>query len=293
MKRLLITGASGYLGTRLCHVAARRFDVTALVHTHALAAPGVEARVDLTDPEAVQSFVRARSPDAIIHAAAVNPGGDEAQMWRVNRDGSGAIAQAACAVGARLVHVSSDVIHSGREGPYADDAVPSPINVYGATKAAGEAAVCTALPCSAIVRTSLIYGLDRIDRVTGDFLQRFEKGEEVRLFSDSVRQPVWIETLCDALLRFVDNDYAGTVNVVGSQPLSREQFGMRLLSFWNAPNLDRVRACRAREVAPTMPLDLRMTVAHGEKLLGMPFPGVDEVLGRHGRGGTRDEPRCP
>ncbi len=284
MQRLLITGASGYLGSRLCELAAERFQVTAVVFRHSLATPRCESLLlDLTDAEAVARRITELRPFAIVHAAAVNPGGEEQAMWRVNRDGSAAVARAAHACGARLVHVSSDVVHSGRNGPYSDAAEPTPINAYGETKAAGEREVRCACPAAAIVRTSLIYGLTAPDRVTEGFLRSLTRGEPLRLFSDSVRQPVWIETLCEALLKLVAAPVSGTLNVAGGQVLSREEFGRRLLQYWNAPNQHLIQSCRAADVAPRMPLDLRLHIKQAEQSLGMTFPGVDTVLQRSGR----------
>jgi len=288
MQRLLITGASGYLGSRLCALAAERFQVTAAVHHHPLAAIGCKAlQLDLRDANAVAQQIAQLRPEAIIHTAAVNPGGAEQAMWQVNRDGSAAIARAANACGARLVHVSSDVVHSGRAGPYQDDASPTPINVYGETKAASENEVRLACPAAAIIRTSLIYGLHVPDRVTTGFLENLRRGELVRLFSDSIRQPVWIETLCAALLKLAVLPLQGVLNVAGNQALSREEFGRRLLRYWGAPNEQLIQSCRAAEVAKTMPLDLRLTIDKAERLLGMTFPGVDAVLA--GRLGARPE----
>jgi dTDP-4-dehydrorhamnose reductase len=83
----------------------------------------------MTDREAVMRLILDLSPQAIIHTAAINPGrGSEAEMRQVNIKGSHNVAEGAVAVGARLIHLSSDVVHSGRNAPYTDDTPPSPIN---------------------------------------------------------------------------------------------------------------------------------------------------------------------
>ena len=199
-------------------------------------------------------------------------------MMSVNANGSRHIAEAAAEVGARLVHVSSDSVHNGQQGPYSDDVPSSPINGYGRSKAVAEAVVVEANPQAAIVRTSLIYGLTEMDRGTAGFVKRIEVGEAVTLFSDAIRQPVWVNSLSEALLKLATLGFAGTRNVAGRQAMTREEFGRKMLDWWKIDLRGLVRSGRARDVAEPIPLDLRLTTDKAEGLLHMLFPGVDEVL---------------
>ncbi|MCB9100414.1 MAG: sugar nucleotide-binding protein [Anaerolineales bacterium] len=279
-KTLLLTGASGYLGQ---HVAVRAAERYHLYSTFGANPAGITAgqpvQLDLGDRAAIHQTINQLKPQAIIHAAAVNPGsGDAAAMQRINTDGSRYVAEAAVAVGARLVFVSTDVVHSGLQPPYADDAAPTPINDYGRSKAAAEAAVAEVDPSAAIARTSLIYGLEKMDRGTAGFVERLESGQTLILFSDVIRNPVWVESLAEALLKLVERDFAGTLNVVGRQAMSRELFGRRLLAYWGIETGSRVQPGRAVDISATIPLDLRLTCAKAEQLLQMTLYGVDEVL---------------
>jgi dTDP-4-dehydrorhamnose reductase len=280
---ILITGGSSYLGRHLTVRAAKRFEVfTTYYHHPGRILAGEPRPLALTDRTAMLQLVEELAPPrAIIHAAAINPGGDEATMMRVNAEGSRYVAEAAVSVGARLVHVSTDVVHSGQNGPYADEAVPSPLNLYGRSKAAAEAAVAAVDPGAAIVRTSLIYGLEEMDRGTAGFVKRLESGQPLTLFNDVIRQPVWVETLSEALLKLVELEFGGLLNVVGRQALTREEFGREMLAWWGVDYGDLVDSGRAADISDTIPLNLRMSVTKGEQLLQMPFPGVDEVLARH------------
>jgi dTDP-4-dehydrorhamnose reductase len=277
---ILLTGASGYLGQHLALRAAARCQLySAYSRQPNKITAGQPVKLDLTGRAEVLALVRQIRPQAIIHAAAINPGhGDAATMWRVNVEGSRYVAEAAVEVGARLVAVSTDVVHDGQAAPYADDAPPSPLNDYGRSKAAAEAAIMAVDPTAAIVRTSLIYGLARMDRGTESFVERLAAGEPLLLFSDVVRNPVWVESLAEALLRLVANNYAGLLNVAGRQALTREAFGRRMLAYWQVDPGDQLSAVCAAEISATIPLDLRLAVDQAERLLGMTFPGVDEVL---------------
>jgi dTDP-4-dehydrorhamnose reductase len=204
-------------------------------------------------------------------------------MMQINAEGSGYVAEGAVAVGARLIHVSSDLVLSGQNAPYDDEALPSPINVYGRSKAVAEAAVAEVDPQAAIIRPSLIYGLDEMDRGTAGFVARLESGQPLVLFNDVIRQPVWVESLVEALLKLIKVNFGGVLNVVGRQPLTREEFAWRMLDWWQVDRRELLQSGRAADISDTIPLDLRMFVAKAERLLNMSFPGVDEVLAMSGK----------
>lgn len=280
-KKLLITGGSGYLGRHLSVLAAEDYIVHATCHTHpSQIKAGIPHQLDLTDRNAVLTLIKHLQPDAIIHTAAINPGQPAKLMVPVNRDGSRHIAEGATDVGARLVHVSSDTVHSGLNAPYADDAIPTPVNEYGRAKAAGEAAVAEINPSAAIVRTSLIYGLEEMDRGTTGFAERLLAGEELILFQDHLRQPIWVETLSLALLKlaFERTDFSGLLNVAGEQVLTREAFARKMFTWWQIDPAGQVKAGNAADLPGGQVSDLRLLLERARAMLQMSLPGVDEVL---------------
>lgn len=278
--RLLITGASGYLGRRLAlRAPAREVFAGYGRHGESITA-GQPVELDLLRPESAAEVLRRIRPDVVIHTASINPGGPEEAMDAVNAEGSRWLARAAAEIGARWVHVSTDVVHDGRRAPYADDEAATPAGAYPRSKAAAERAVLEALPGAAIVRTSLIYGLHEIDHGTRSFAERLRDGKPVRLFSDVLRQPIWVETLARALLELAESRFSGYLNVAGSQVLSREQFGRRLLRWWRIEERGLVESARASEIAPRVPRDLRLCLDRAHEVLTTPLPGVDEVLAR-------------
>ena len=279
-KTLLVTGGSGYLGRHLTARATTSFDVYSTYSSSSdRITAGNPVPLNIADREAVLRLVTDLAPAAVIHTAAVNPGsGDESEMMRVNRDGSRFLAEAAGAVNARLVHLSTDVVHDGRHAPYQDDALPTPLNAYGRSKAAAEVAVTEVDPKAAIVRTSLIYGLEEMDRGTRSFVQHLQNGGPLILFNDVIRQPVWVEALVEALLKLAEMDFAGILNVAGRQAMTREEFGRRMLDWWQIDTQGLLQSGRAADVSDTIPLDLRLSVTKAEQLLQITFPGVDDVI---------------
>jgi dTDP-4-dehydrorhamnose reductase len=187
------------------------------------------------------------------------------------------ITGAAINVGARLIHISTDVIFDGTEAPYHESALPTPIHAYGKAKAAAESLVARSAG-HVIVRTSLIYGLELMDMFTRWMVEALEAGLEVTLFTDQIRNPVWTGTLCGACLELVESDYVGILNVAGQQAMSREEFGLKLLDWWR---IDDRKTLVAGHSDANWPVDCRLDLALAKILLETPMLGVDSVIQAH------------
>lgn len=150
--KILQFGTTGQLATELLRQAlAHDVEVTALSRADA----------DLSDPAACARQVMEARPDLVVIAAAytaVDLAESEQDLARaVNAGSPGAIAQAADAVGAAVINISTDYVFDGAGGaPYAEDAATNPLNVYGATKLEGETAVAAACSRSLNIRTSWV-----------------------------------------------------------------------------------------------------------------------------------------
>lgn len=276
--RLLITGGSGYLGRHLVRRLAGESE--AFRYTYFSVDPlGLPqgARLDVRDGAAVARFVAEFAPDAVIHTAGSNRTPD---MNTVIVDGTRHVAAAAMTAGARLIHLSTDSIFGGASAPYDETAAPGPLNEYGRAKAAAEAIVA-AHPDAAIVRTSLIYGLEEMDNGTAWMTAALREGHPVRLFTNQRRNPVWVETLCAACLELVAHPYRGILNVAGRQPMTRAAFGLRMLDWWGVATRETLSL--GLDESGQWPLDCEMDVSRAAGLLRTPLWGVDEVLARNRR----------
>lgn len=223
MQRMLITGASGTLGRNVARIAQQQgWDVCGTYYTAPPLLPGQWHWLDVGDRDAVTALVRVSQPSAIVHTAYLQQG---ATMWRTTADGAAFVAQAARAVGARLVHVSSDAIFDGTGNPYTEAATPHPITLYGAAKAAAETAVGAIAPQAAIVRTSLIISREPFDPQTRLIFDLATGKRPVRLFTDQYRCPIGADDLAEAILELAANDFAGAIHVAGADVLSRYELG--------------------------------------------------------------------
>lgn len=159
--RVLITGAGGQLGGELRRAVAAAGAVD--LGLGARPGVGVEMVADIADRAAVRRAMAEAAPRAVIHAAAwTDVDGaerDPARAEAINGVGSRHVAEAALAVGARLVAVGSDYVFAGAGGsPYGEDAPTDPVSVYGRSKLAGERAVLAVDPGFAVARTAWLWG---------------------------------------------------------------------------------------------------------------------------------------
>lgn len=279
MKRLLITGGSGYVGGWATRIARADWNVAATYATNPGSAAGVEwSRLDVRDAAAVGSLVEELRPAAIVHTAAINPGqGDD--FVGVNVTGTANVARAAAATGARLIHVSTDVLFDGRKGSYVEADPPAPLNEYARSKADAETAVARSGAEAVIARTSLVYGWrPTTSRAAQWMIDKVAAGESLRLWADELRCPIWVESLAAALVELAGHDYTGVLHVAGAQSLTRYEFGIALLDFYGVDSSGVMSAASPPD-APR-PLDATMDCSLARRILHTPLPGVGEVLAR-------------
>jgi dTDP-4-dehydrorhamnose reductase len=242
MKRLLVTGASGFLGWNVCRAAARAgWDVYGAYHSHPLSLDNAKTvSLDLNDPEAVWRTMASVRPDAVIHCAAQpDPNVCEAQpdqSHRINVQASVTLAAACRRQGALLAYVSTDLVFDGEHAPYAESDAQGPVNVYGQHKAEAERGMRTAYPGVTICRVPVMFG--DAGPCSKSFIQpqiaALLRGEAVKYFSDEIRTPVSGATAALGLLLCLDKP-AETFHLGGRRRVSRWDFGLLLCAAIGAP----------------------------------------------------------
>lgn len=240
--RLLVTGASGFVGGAVVRAALASGVVDEVVGTRLGTPPpaGTEGIrwevVDLADLDAGRRLVAATAPDAVVHTAYVEGG---PLLEPVTAVAPGALASAT-AGRARLVHVSTDVVFAGdvADGTtYVEDDPVAPVHAYGRAKAAAEEAVLAADPTAAVVRTSLVYA----DPAAGRGPGRHERqalavaaGQTaMAYFEDEWRAPIAVTDLAGTLVALAldaDPRWAGVHHVAGPEPVTRLDLARRMVS---------------------------------------------------------------
>jgi dTDP-4-dehydrorhamnose reductase len=261
----------------VAELARGRWDVTGTYATNPGDLDQIEWRqLDVRDADAVSALVAESSPAVIVHTAALNPGqGNDFEA--VNVTGTANVANAAAAADARLIHMSTDMVFDGQRGDYREDDPVGPINDYGRSKAAAEAAVRESGAQAVIVRTSLIYGWrPTVARAAQWMIDALDRREFVRLWSDEMRCPIWVESLASAVVELAGLDYTGPLHVAGDEKISRYEFGLALLRFHH---IDRGPVFAVEVPRDQLrPRDCTLDTSRARGLLETPLPGVTRVL---------------
>ncbi len=265
--KVLLTGATGFVGSAMVARAPSGVVVVGTWHTSPPPAGLAQAwQVDLADRGATARLLDGVRPDVVVHLAY-----GRAHLGRDVVDLAASVADAAAGAGAGLVHLSSDVVFSGEDAPYAEAAVPSPVSAYGRAKAAAEAEVEVAVPDAAVVRTSLVLAPETLDPRTQFVADALQAGRPVELYVDEIRMPVHRDDLADGLWRLLAGDRAfraGVWHLVGDAALSRFDLG-RLVARAVGGDPALLRPVESpRDTDDPRPRDLRLQCARARADLG-------------------------
>jgi dTDP-4-dehydrorhamnose reductase len=245
--RIHVTGASGFLGRELL-----------------LLAPDASGeRVEIRAGAAVQATLGRARPDVVIHTAYRQDGPG---AWEITVEGAENVAAAARRIGARLIHLSTDVVFDGRRGtPYVEEDEPGPVTDYGQAKAQSERRVLAAHPDALVVRTSLLVGgpghePSKHERVALDPTMTF--------YDDEIRCPIQVGDLAAALLELAALDVSGVLHVAGADAVSRADLAELVAG----------RPVRSAPAPPDRPLDCRLDCSRALSLLETELRGVRSVF---------------
>jgi dTDP-4-dehydrorhamnose reductase len=199
MLKVIVTGGTGQLATaiaKLCTQSKNSYIITSI------------EELDICSVESVSRGLQ--DADIVINCAAyTNVEAAEENIeeaTRINRDGVANIAKVARERGIKLIHISTDFVFGGdneRTTPYHEQEAPSPINVYGKTKAEGEAAALTA-PGAIVLRTSWLYapwGHNFVNTIIG----RARQGAELRVVDDQRGTPTSAISLAQAIIEIIES----------------------------------------------------------------------------------------
>jgi dTDP-4-dehydrorhamnose reductase len=227
-------------------------------------------RLDVRDAAAVDAAFASVMPERVIHTAYAQS--DDA----VTRDGAANVASAAAAVRARLVHLSTDVVFSGRLGrPYRETDRPDPVTAYGQTKAEAERAV--AERCGgAIVRTSLLLAGDESSTHERTALEAAAGRAPYGFYSDELRCPIAVADAAAALVELAHSPVSGLLHVAGPDAVSRYELACLVARAHGQPAGAIPSASGA--AAAGRPADCRLDSGWARSLLAARPRGIRSVL---------------
>jgi dTDP-4-dehydrorhamnose reductase len=239
MKRIVITGGRGLLGVELIHFLRKDY--------HVFAPPKLE--LDITQKRQVEQYMEDIRPCAIIHTAAYTQLDsaeiDPSMPILVNAVGTRFIATAAEQVGARMLYISSDYVFDGtQQSPYAEEDIPSPINVYGLSKLAGERFVSSICSRYSIIRSSRLYG-SYGDNFVAKVIDMAKQGQKIRMIDDQIGSPTNVKDLAKFIKHLLQIGSHGIYHASNEGSCSWYEFATTIVKMKGIKNT--IIPCKSRD----------------------------------------------
>ncbi len=241
-KRILLIGSNGMLGQRLMENLIIKKDIELLcssVEGTSFIQNVNYIQSDITDKNKVKNIIGDFYPDFIINTAAyTDVDGCETEKdlsWKINVTGVENLARFAGPLDSHLIHISSDYVFDGSNGPYSEEDIPNPVSYYGRTKLASENALHSVKLKYTIIRTNVLYGPAKFGRP--DFVKwvvsSLRDNKTIRIVDDQINNPTYIDDLVFAINQVIEFTNEGVYNIGGAEVLSRYEFTIRIADFFN------------------------------------------------------------
>ena len=286
--RIIVTGSNGMLGQRTVEFYSTNEKVELLatsIEEKSVISSVDYVQCDIKSRESIKKVIYDYCPDFIVHTAAFTNVDLSEKMreeaWRINVKGVEYLAEAARAIDAQMIHISTDYIFDGKNGPYNENDSPNPIGYYGRTKLASENALRISGTLFTILRTNVLYGIARNSRP--DFVRwvvnALSKKEKIRIVKDQINNPTFIDDLVQAINKIIDFKKTGVYNIGGKEFLSRLEFTNRIADFFKL-NKNLITPITTEELnqPARRPLNSGLWILKAETELGYKPHTIDESL---------------
>lgn len=243
--KILITGANGLLGQKLVSLLAPKKEINVIATARGKSRLSSEygsflyESMDIANREEVIQVVSLHKPDVIINTAAMT-NVDECEKekqacMQLNVEAVKFLVEAAERTSAFLLHLSTDFIFSGEEGPYDEEGIPAPVNFYGESKLLGEQVVMESNIKWAIARTVLVYGI--VPDMSRSNIILWVKGsleaqKPIQVVDDQWRTPTLAEDLAMGCYLIAKQQAEGIFNISGSDMLTPYEMAMKTADFF-------------------------------------------------------------
>jgi dTDP-4-dehydrorhamnose reductase len=273
--RVLVTGASGLLGSKLVETAERKGHEVYSGDIVNQPPCGIPIRFDISDKKQVDETFDTVNPDAVVHCAAmtdVDKCETERDLARkINVVGTEHIVEAAKRSRAFLIYVSTDFVFDGKKGRYDEEDTPDPINYYGLTKVEAERRVQDLTERFCVVRASVIFGsTPAVGKVNFALwlLDKLKRREQVNIVTDQWNSPTLNSNMAEMTLEILERKLEGIIHVSGATRVSRYDFAKLLAQTFELDS-DLIKAVSSADFSwpANRPRDSSLSTTKARRLL--------------------------
>ena len=289
--KILITGSNGLLGQKLLHKL--RIDDTVELIATSKGKNRVSAKdgytyhsLDITNKAAVEDLIEAQKPDVVINTAAMTNvdlcEDEKAACDVLNVDAVQYLADACTRIDAHLIHISTDFIFDGENGPYKEEDEPNPLSYYGLSKLKSEQLLYSHKVKWSILRTIIVFGVGE-NLSKGDIVLwakgALEKAEPLNIIDDQFRAPTLAEDLADACILAAKKKAYGIFNASGKDIMSIYEIVERIAKYYGnkTENLNKISTAILNQKAGRPPRT-GFILDKAKKVLGYNPHGFEECL---------------
>ncbi|PID57902.1 MAG: dTDP-4-dehydrorhamnose reductase [Ignavibacteriae bacterium] len=241
-KRIIIIGSNGMLGQKVveqfnseknCEIQLASFENDSFFE-------GIPyQRIDISNKAEVKQLLLEFYPDFVINLAAYTnvdkSETDKTSCWNINVNGVEYLAKYSVPVNAHLIHISSDYIFDGKNGPYSEVDLPNPISYYGRSKLAGENIIKKYNTPHTIIRTNVLFGTAKYGRP--DFVKwvvnSLSENKNIKIVTDQINNPTFLDDLASQIKVICNYKKEGIFNIGGKELLNRYEFTKRIAEHFN------------------------------------------------------------
>lgn len=243
-QKIFVTGSNGLLGQKLTDLALADDRITLVAtsrgeNRHPIKEGYTYIDLDILESDRLRTAIAEHRPQTIINTAAMTNVDacehDPEGCRKLNVDAVATLVALCEEFGIHLIHLSTDFIFDGKEGPYAEDAQPNPLSLYGQSKLDAEHHIERSNCKWAILRTILVYGVVADMSRSNIVLWAkgaLEKGEPLRVVNDQWRMPTLAEDLAQACLLTAISGAQGVFHISGKDMFAIHELVAAVADFW-------------------------------------------------------------
>ncbi len=288
MNTICITGGNGLLGSKLLEAAQGRYRIVTIDLAESPLYTGDKFeyyQVDITHKEKIIGLISKFQPHCVFHTAALTNVDEcereEQKAWDINVTGTENLIQACQLFPCTFIHLSTDYIFNGKNGPYSEDDRPDPVSVYGQTKLESEKIVRNNLSDYIIARTMILYGY--FPGVRKNFItwliEAMQQGKKLRIVTDQYGTPTLADDCAGALLTLYEKNARGIYHTAGRELINRYNMARKVMDIFQFQDvsLSPISTDQLHQDAPR-PLRSGLKIDKIKNEFGIPFSSLEEGI---------------